>query len=218
MINKLERYRQNEERRNVIQAGKAIFEQVKGKWKALYFKNNFPLTVELGCGRGEYSVGLARLFPDRNFIGVDIKGARIWKGSKIADEENLENVAFLRIHILEIENFFEEGEVDEIWITFPDPRPKKGDAKLRLTHPRFLDMYRKILRKGGKVHLKTDNDGFFDYAMEVVQERKDVEILAHTHDLYHSELNALHHGLKTRYEEMFTEEGHSIKYLQFQFS
>jgi len=218
MINKLERYRQNEERRNVIQKGKPIFEKVKGKWQELYFKNEKPLTIELGCGRGEYSVGLARLFPERNFIGIDIKGARIWKGSKIADEENLENVAFLRIHILEIENFFEEGEVDEIWITFPDPRPKKGDAKKRLTHSRFLDMYRKILRKGGKVHLKTDNDGLFDYAMEVVQARKDIEILAHTHDLYHSELNALHHGLKTRYEEMFTEEGHSIKYLQFQFA
>ena len=217
MINKQERFRQNAERRNVIEPGKPIFEQIKGKWHILYFHNQHPITVELGCGRGEYTVGLARSFPERNFVGVDIKGARIWKGSKIADEENIENVAFLRVHILEIECFFEAAEVDEIWITFPDPRPKKGDAKRRLTHPRFLDLYKKIVRKGGKVHLKTDNQLLFEYTLEVLQQRDDVYELIYTFDLYYSDLLPLHHGLQTRYEQLFIEEGKTIKYLQFVF-
>jgi tRNA (guanine-N7-)-methyltransferase len=217
MINKQERFRQNAERRNVIEPGKPIFEIIKGKWHPLYFHNQHPVTVELGCGRGEYTVGLARLFPDRNFVGVDLKGARIWKGSKIATEENMENVAFLRVHILEIEYFFETAEVDEIWITFPDPRPKKGDVKRRLTHPRFLELYRKIVRKGGKVHLKTDNQLLFEYSLEVLQQRDDVQELIYTFDLYQSDLLPLHLGLQTRYEQQFIEEGKTIKYLQFVF-
>lgn len=217
MKSKLERFRQNAERRNVIEPGKPIFEQIKGKWHALYFHNDHPITVELGCGRGEYTVGLARLFPERNFVGVDIKGARIWKGSSIADAENLENTAFLRTHILEIENYFGASEVAEIWITFPDPRPKKSDAKRRLTHPRFLDLYKKIVKAGGKVHLKTDNQLLFEYSLEVLQKREDVHELIHTSDLYHSGLLSLHHGLQTRYEHMFVAEGKSIKYLQFVF-
>lgn len=217
MINKLERFRQNEESKNVIQPGKPVFEQIKGNWHTLYFQNQNPVTVELGCGRGEYSVGLARLFPDRNFIGVDIKGARIWKGSKIAEEENLENVAFLRVNILEIANFFAVGEVDELWVTFPDPRPRKGDAKRRLTNPRFLDLYKMIVKQGGKFHLKTDNQFLFDYSLEVLQQREDIDELVYTHDLYQSDLLPLHHGLQTRFEQRFKEEGKSIKYLQFVF-
>lgn len=217
MISKQERFRQNAERRNVIEPGKPIFEQIKGKWHTLYFHNSHPITVELGCGRGEYTVGLARLFPERNFVGVDIKGARIWKGSKIAEEENMKNVAFLRVHILEIEYFFEAAEVDELWITFPDPRPKKGDVKRRLTHPRFLELYKKIVRKGGKVHLKTDNQLLFEYTLEVLQQRDDVHELIYTFDLYQSDLLPLHHGLQTRYEHLFIEEGKTIKYLQFVF-
>jgi tRNA (guanine-N7-)-methyltransferase len=217
MKSKLERFRENTERRNVIEPGKAIFDQIKGKWQALYFENAQPITVEMGCGRGEYTVGLGRLFPERNFVGVDVKGSRIWKGSSIADAENLLNVAFLRIRILDIGQYFDEGEVDEIWITFPDPRPKKSDIKRRLTSPRFLELYKKVLKKGGKVHLKTDNQALFEYSLEVLQEREDVEGLIHTFDLYQSELLPLHHGLQTRYEQMFVAEGKTIKYLQFVF-
>ena len=217
MKSKLERFRQNTERRNVIEPGKPIFEQIKGKWQEMYFKNGHPITVEMGCGRGEYTVGLARLFPERNFVGVDVKGSRIWKGSSIADAEGLDNVAFLRIRILDIDKYFAEGEADEIWITFPDPRPKDRDVKRRLTSPRFLDLYKKVLRKGGKVHLKTDNQALFEYSHEVLAARNDVTDLRTTFDLYQSDLLPLHHGLQTRYEQMFVAEGKTIKYLQFVF-
>jgi tRNA (guanine-N7-)-methyltransferase len=217
MKSKLERFRQNTERRNVIEPGKPVFELIKGKWQMMHFENSHPITVEMGCGRGEYTVGLGRLFPERNFVGVDVKGSRIWKGSSIADAEGLLNVAFLRIRILDIDKYFEEGEVDEIWITFPDPRPKLRDVKRRLTSPRFLDLYKKVLKKGGKVHLKTDNHELFEYSLEVLREREDIDGLLHTFDLYQSDLLPLHHGLQTRYEQMFVAEGKTIKYLQFVF-
>src|SRR6187549_4009326 len=145
MKRKQERFRIIEERDNVIERSKDVFEAIKGNWRSTYFKNDNPITVELACGRGEYTIGLAKLFPERNFIGVDIKGERIWKGSTLAEEQNLTNAAFLRTQILLIENFFEVGEVDEIWITFPDPRPRKRDIKRRLTNPRFIDMFKKLL-------------------------------------------------------------------------
>ena len=143
---------------------------LRGKWGAVHFANNNPITLELACGRGEYTLGLSQAFPDRNFIGVDIKGARIWKGAKQALEQDLTNACFLRTRIEAIDHFFAPSEIDEIWITFPDPFPREGQKNRRLVAPVFLDLYRKILRPGGTVHLKTDNTGLFMYALEVIAE------------------------------------------------
>jgi tRNA (guanine-N7-)-methyltransferase len=160
---KQERFKIIEERENVVERSKELYTSIKGKWHERYFNNNNPITLELACGRGEYTVGLATLFPGRNYIGVDIKGERIWKGSTWAVEQSLKNVAFLRTQILLIENFFEENEADEIWITFPDPRPRKRDIKRRLTSPRYLEMYKKLLKPGGYIRLKTDNTSLYTY-------------------------------------------------------
>ena len=141
---KLVRFKENELNPNVVQAGKAIFEEIKGNWNEKQFKNPNPLVVELACGRGEFTVGLARVFPNQNFIGVDIKGSRIWKGSSTATAEGIENVAFLRTQIQQLDQFFSEEEISELWITFPDPFPRDGDEKRRLTSPKFLDMYKCI--------------------------------------------------------------------------
>jgi tRNA (guanine-N7-)-methyltransferase len=141
---KLERFRSNTESANVIESGKEIYTNIKGKWRA-FFGNANELVLEVGCGRGEYTTGLAALYPHKNFIGTDIKGSRIWKGSTVANQSNMNHVAFLRTMIQNLEDFFEEGELDEIWITFPDPRPKDTEIRLRLTNERFLTMYKKIL-------------------------------------------------------------------------
>ncbi|MBS1949757.1 MAG: tRNA (guanine(46)-N(7))-methyltransferase [Cytophagales bacterium] len=217
MKSKLKRFEINAGRENVIEPGKEIYFQVKGKWKELYFKNTNALTVELACGRGEYSVGLARKFPNQNFVGVDIKGDRLWKGSTWAFEEGLKNVGFLRTQILTIESFFDESEVDEIWLTFPDPRPRKRDIKRRLTSPRFLDLFKNILKPEGWFRFKTDNTGLFDYTLEELNQRRDIRELKFTHDLYQSSLQAECFDIKTRYEEMFSAEGEKIKYLRFKF-
>ena len=152
---KQERFRIIEERNNVIEPTKPLYQTIKGKWRTDYFKNEAPITLELACGRGEYTIGLAKIFSEKNFIGVDIKGERIWKGSTSAVEENLSNVAFLRTQILLIENFFQAGEVDEIWLTFPDPRPRKRDIKRRLTSPRFIELYKKTC-EDGELHSSQD--------------------------------------------------------------
>ena len=217
MKRKLERFKIISERENVIQPGKDIFTQIKGKWNEIYFKNSNPITLELACGRGEYTIGLARLFPDCNFIGVDIKGDRIWKGSTQALEDNLNNAGFLRSHVLMLENFFEPGEVNEIWITFPDPRPRKKDIKRRLTSGRYLEIYKSLLRPPGKIRLKTDNTGLFEYSLSEIQNRKDVTGIEFTRDLYASELRPECYDIKTRYEEMFAGQGEKIKYLRFRF-
>jgi len=217
MKRKQERFRIIEERSNVLEPTKEIYTKIKGRWQADYFKNSNPLTLELACGRGEYTVGLASLFPDRNYIGVDIKGERIWKGSTVAVENNLTNVAFLRTQILTIENFFDAGEVDEVWITFPDPRPRKRDIKRRLTNPRFLEMYKKLVRPGGFIRLKTDNTNLFNYSLEEFQLRNDIIDLAFTHDVYASDLRPECFDIKTRYEEAFASKGETIKYLRFRF-
>lgn len=217
MKRKLERFKIIEERSNVIERSKDLYETIKGKWRSEYFNNDHPITLELACGRGEYSVNLARTFPGKNFIGIDIKGERIWKGSTLAVEQNLTNVAFLRTPILLIENFFAAGEVDEIWITFPDPRPRKRDIKRRLTSPRFLDAYKRLVKPGSYIRLKTDNTPLFEYTLEVVQERSDVHDLRWTMDLYNDELRPECFDIKTRYEEHFTALGERIKYLRFHF-
>src|SRR5690606_37442288 len=188
-----------------------------GKWGSDHFKNDPPITVELACGRGEYSVGLGGLFPQRNYIGVDVKGERIWKGSTWAIEKGLPNVAFLRTQILSIENFFDPDEIDEIWMTFPDPRPRKRDIKRRLTSPRFLDMYKRLLRPHGYFRLKTDNTVLFEYTLEELQLRTDITDFAFTTDLYSSELRPECFDIHTRYEEEFAAKGEKIKYLRFRF-
>lgn len=218
MKGKLERFRVVAERDNVLQTGKELYFQIKGRWNELYFKNNNPITVELACGRGEYSVNLAALFPNRNFIGVDVKGDRLWKGSTWALERGLSNVAFLRADILGLATFFAPSEIDEIWITFPDPRPRKRDVKRRLTNSRYLDIYKSLIKTGGQVRFKTDNTALFDYTLVVLSQRIDIEELAFTHDLYNSSLRAECFDIKTRYEEMFTAEGELIKYLRFRFN
>jgi len=215
--NKLQRFKENGENRNVVQEGKEIFEKIKGQWNKLQFGNEHPIVVELACGRGEFSVGLARQFPGKNFIGVDIKGSRIWKGSTIAMAEQLHNVAFLRTQIQILDKFFEENEISELWITFPDPFPRDGDEKRRLTSPRFLEMYKPLIKKDGVVHFKTDNTGLFDYTLDLVKQREDCKIILYTHDFYASPWKDEHHGIQTKYEKLFSEKGEKIKYLKFQF-
>ena len=217
MKKKLERFKIIEERNNVIEPTKPYYFGMKGNWRKEHFKNENPLTVELACGRGEYSVGLGEIFPARNFIGVDVKGERIWKGSTRALEKSLSNVAFLRTQILLLENFFEEGEIDEIWMTFPDPRPRKRDIKRRLTSPRFLAMFKRLLKPGGFLRLKTDNTALFDYTLEELQMRDDISELEFTRDLYGSVLRPECFDIRTRYEEEFASKGERIKYLRFRF-
>ncbi len=214
---KLVRFAQNEANPNVIQAGKPIFETIKGNWHEIQFQNHQPLVVELACGRGEFTVGLGRAYRNQNFVGVDIKGSRIWKGSSIATAEGLTNVAFLRTQIQNLEEFFGIGEISELWITFPDPFPRDGDEKRRLTSPRFLDMYKPMIKANGLIHFKTDNTGLFDYTLELIKTREDIEVIAYTHDFYQSEMRDDHHGIKTRYEKIFSDKGEKIKYLKFCF-
>lgn len=217
MKSKLKRFEIIGTRDNVIEPGKEIFHTIRGQWGERQFKNQKPITLELACGRGEYSVGLARHFPERNFIGIDKKGDRLWKGSTWAVEEELNNVAFLRTQILYLESFFEPQEVDEIWLTFPDPRPRKRDAKRRLTNGRFLDLYKAIMKSGGYFRFKTDNTDLFNYTLEELSFRNDIADYQHTHDLYQSDLRAECFDIKTKYEEMFALKGERIKYLRFKF-
>ena len=217
MKNKLQRFKIISERDNVVEPGKELFTKIKGHWNGIYFQNANPVTIELACGRGEYSVALAKLFPNRNYVGVDIKGDRIWKGSTLALEQNLSNIGFLRTNILNLDFFFAPGEVDEIWLTFPDPRPKKRDVKRRLTNPRFVELYKQVLGSEGYIRFKTDNTELFEYTLEELQLRSDIRDLAFTDDVYQSSLRGECFDIKTRYEEMFASRGERIKYLRFRF-
>ncbi len=210
------RFKEIEENFNVIQEGKPLFESIKGGWNDVFFKNNYPIVLELGCGKGEYTVGLAKLFPDKNFIGIDIKGDRIAVGSNQAIEQALNNVAFLRAKIHDIEDFFQENEVSEIWITFPDPHALQSGIRRRMTNKRFLESYKKILETDGILHLKTDNEPFFDYSLGALK-AFGVNNLVFTKDLYHSDLNIRHYGIKTKFETMFTAKGFNINYLSCHF-
>lgn len=217
MKSKLKRFEIIAGRENVIEPGKDIFQTIKGKWNSDYFKRERPITLELACGRGEYTVGMARLFSERNFIGVDKKGDRLWKGSTWAVEDQLANVAFLRTEILFIESFFEAGEVDEIWLTFPDPRPRIRDIKRRLSSSRYIDMYKKLLQPEGYFRFKTDNTDLFNFTLEELGYRNDLIDFEYTHDLYASSLRPECYDIKTKYEEMFAAKGEKIKYLRFKF-
>ena len=214
---KLKRFAETATFRNFIQPTNyyhAGDHALKGKWGSNYFKNNHPITLELGCGKGEYTVGLATRYVENNYIGVDIKGARMWKGAKTALENDINNVGFLRIPIGQINQFFDKDEVSGIWITFPDPQPQKPRTNKRLTSPPFLERYSKFLKKDSLIHLKTDNVPLFDYTLEVIAQRGH-KLLYHTHDLYNTELDNEAKHIQTYYEGMFLEKKQPICYLNF---
>lgn len=189
---------------------------LRGKWAAQHFQNDHPITLELACGRGEYSIGLANMYPERNFIGVDVKGARIWKGAKMALNAGLPNVAFLRTRIERIAYFFAPEEVSEIWITFPDPFLRNSKANRRLTAPLFLNEYRKILQKGGLVHLKTDESNLYEFTLETLEADSTAEIIYYDADIYAKSLPFPELNLKTHYERMHLADQKTIKYTRFQ--
>ncbi|MGB1103834.1 MAG: tRNA (guanosine(46)-N7)-methyltransferase TrmB [Crocinitomicaceae bacterium] len=191
---------------------------LKGNWHKGYFKNENPLVVELGCGKGEYTVGLGKRYPNKNYIGIDIKGARIWEGANTVREEGLKNIGWVRTRIEFVDSFFAKDEVDEIWLTFSDPQPNK--PRKRLSSKLFLDRYRKFLKPGGIVHLKTDNDLLYASTLQEVEEVGGT-IDAYTWDLYGELSENLDPetqdilSIKTHYEKLFSEKGYKIKYCKF---
>lgn len=216
---KLRKFKENETFRHVIQPTReevmAGFEW-KGKW-AEFFGNDHPIVLELGCGKGEYSVNLGKAFPHKNFIGIDVKGARIWRGAKTVQEDNMSNVVFLRSQIELIEGLFAENEISEIWITFPDPQIKYKRAKHRLTHPIFLRRYFKLLNAEGIIHLKTDSEFLHGYTHGVVQ-MEGHEVLFANHNVYKAHTVTVPSyvtEIKTFYEAIFLKEDKAITYLQF---
>ncbi|QJX48617.1 tRNA (guanosine(46)-N7)-methyltransferase TrmB [Hymenobacter taeanensis] len=216
---KLKRFADNAGRHDIVEPGKDNYQQLGGRWHEQFFQNQNPITLEVGCGKGEYTVGLAERYPERNFLGLDIKGDRIWRGSRRAEALGLSNVGFVRTRAHDLLTHFAAGELHEIWITFPDPRPRDRDIKRRLTSPRFLSLYQQLLRPGGLVHLKTDNESLFDYSLETVQQRPGATILAYTKDLYATpELLPHAEDIVTNFESKYRAQGVPIKYLQFQLS
>jgi len=180
-------------------------------WGRDFFFNNNPIVLELGCGKGEYTVGLAEKYPDKNFIGIDFKGARLWRGAKTVKEKELQNVAFIRTQVDHITRFFGPGEVSEIWITFPDPQP--GKERKRLTAPVFLDRYRPLLGENGIIHLKTDDQEFYEYTLKNINNRH--TLLYSTNDLYHSGFSEDVVTIRTYYEMMWLQIGKKICYIKF---
>jgi len=188
-------------------------ENIAGKWKE-HFGNNHPIVLELACGKGEYAIGLARLFSEKNFIGVDIKGNRIWVGAKYALDNNLKNVAFLRTQIQMITAYFEEGEADEIWITFPDPQLRTSKSTKRLTHPRYLRLYNKILKQNGKIHLKTDSPDLYNFTKTVIG-LYNLALIFDADDIYKQETVSLELNIKTHYEALDIARSKKIFYVCF---
>lgn len=213
---KLQRFAENLTFPNLFQVSFDQLEKegfpLRGRWHEHYGNDN-PITLELGCGKGDYTVALARIHPERNYIGVDIKGARLWRGAKTAVEEQMGNVAFIRTHIELIDRFFDAGEVNEIWITFCDPQPKKPNK--RLTAPRFLDTYARFLAPHSVMHLKTDSQELYDYTLNEVLPQRDVEVLVSTNDLYNTAYEGEAKLTQTFYERMFLEQGMPITYIQW---
>ena len=214
--NKLKRFNENETFKNVIQPTR---EEVinnfslKGKWHS-FFKNKNPIVLELGCGKGEYTIALARKNPNKNYIGIDIKGARFWRGAKTAIEEGIQNVAFVRTQIELVDFIFAENEVAEIWITFPDPQIKFKRTKHRLTNPAFLDRYQTVLKPDGKVHLKTDSEFLFGYTLGIISQIGKIEY-AH-HNIYNnSDAPEVATAVQTFYENQFLKENKVITYMKF---
>lgn len=218
--NKLKRFRENETFSNVYQPGRDEVMSgnfaLKGNWNKEVFKNDNPIVLELGCGKGEYSVELARRYPNINFIGVDIKGSRFWRGAKTAIEENLPNVAFLRTQIELIENCFAKHEVDEIWITFPDPQIKYKRTKHRLTNEEFLARYKNILKEEGIINLKTDSEFMHGYTLGLLQGAGH-KVLYANHNVYRNEgAPEMVTGIQTFYESQYLEQNKPITYIKFQ--
>lgn len=193
---------------------------LKGKWQQDYFRNSNPVIIELGCGKGEYTVGLAGLYPDKNFIGLDKKGARMWRGAKTTAENNIPNIAFVRVQIESIDAVFAHGEVDEIWITFPEPHPNSPRTKKRFTSPQFINRYRQILKEGGVIHLKTDSDLVYTYTLDVIRAGGH-HLIYSSDDLYAEEISDVTRdvvAVQTFYEQMWLAQGMKIKYLCFRIS
>jgi tRNA (guanine-N7-)-methyltransferase len=211
---KLRRFAEVDTFSNVLQLDEG--KPFNGQWSKGFFKNDNPVVLELACGKGEYAVNLARLFPGKNFIGIDYKGNRIWRGAKTALEDGVNNVAFLRIQIETILDYFAPGELDEIWITFPDPQPQLSREKKRLTSPRFLEKYKLLLKPGGSVNLKTDNDDLHAYTSEKINELS-LNLHIKTKDLYHSEFADEVLSIKTYYEKKYLKDNKNINYLKFSF-
>ncbi len=210
---KLNRFNQNQLAPNVIERGKTGYVTLRGRWNQDYFEKDQPITVELGCGKGEYTVGLAMQYPNRNFIGVDIKGDRIARGSQLALAAGLSNVAFLRTDVRYLDEFFTADELAELWITFPDPQLRDRREKHRLTHPDFLGMYARFLQPSGLLHLKTDNAPFYAYTLGTLS-TANFRLTQATTDLYASPLNEIHQNIRTTYEAIFFAKGFTIHYLQ----
>lgn len=223
--NKLKRFADIAEFHNVIEPEQKLplnnSHYLQGKWASNHFCNGNPIVLELGCGKGEYTVALAQKFPQKNFIGTDIKGARIWVGAKKALATKIENAAFLRTRIEFIEHYFSNSEVSEIWITFPDPQLKKGREKKRLTHPFFLEKYRNLIHPNGIIHLKTDSLPLHEFTLETIA-KKNHKLLFHTQDIYKEGIELMGEEekeiieVKTYYEQKFLEQGLPITYLKFQ--
>jgi len=217
--NKLRRFRENETFENVIQPSREELEKdefnLKGNWNKEFFKNDNPIVLELGCGKGEYTIGLSKQDSTKNFIGIDIKGARFWRGAKTAIEEDLQNVAFLRTQIELIDRIFAEDEVDEIWITFPDPQIKYKRTKHRLTNAEFLKKYKHILKAEGLVNLKTDSEFMHGYTLGLLHGAGHEILYAH-HDIYKNEYSPKAvREIQTFYEKQYLEQGKPITYIQF---
>lgn len=219
--NKLERFAENATFPNFFQPSQVEVIgndfALKGKWSSDFFKNNHPIVLELACGRGEYTLGLAAKYLNKNFIGIDRKGARMWKGCKESIRLQLANVAFLRTQIGLIKHFFAENEVDEIWLTFPDPHPGRSKTNKRLTSSLFLDFYKHILKPNGIIHLKTDSELLYEYTLEVI-ENLHYEVIEKNADIYASDCIDEDVSIQTYYETLWREAGTSIKYIRFGFS
>ena len=215
--NKLNRFAENATFDNMFELNyEEIIDgfELKGNWKNKFFKNQNDLIIELGCGKGEYTTGLAQISPNKNFIGIDIKGARIWRGLVTTAEKKLNNVAFIRSKINLIEFFFGKNEVSEIWITFPDPHPSRIKEKRRLTSPQFIERYYNVLKPDGVIHLKTDNIIFFEYTLDVIKECGH-ELLYSTYDVYGEKNDEALTQIQTFYEKKWIKLGTKIKYLRF---
>ena len=220
--NKLKRFIENESFDNVIQPLRDDLIKFnfnfRGKWKKKVFKNSNPIVLELGCGKGEYTVNLAKLNPNKNYIGIDIKGARFWRGAKTATEEKLENVIFLRTQIELLDFIFEKNEIDEIWLTFPDPQIKFQRRKHRLTNTKFLSIYKNILNDSGIIHLKTDSEFLHGYTLGKLEEMS-INPIVSNHDIYkNSNAPVEATQIQTHYEKIYLNEGKKITYLNFKFN
>jgi tRNA (guanine-N7-)-methyltransferase len=218
MRKKLIRFEENKNRDFIVEPGKKSFDHVKGAWNEIIFDKSQPIVLEAGCGEGDYTVELAKRFPRKNFIGTDIKGHRIWYGGEAVEKEGLKNAAFLRTRIELLEDHFAPRELSEIWITFPGPRPKRSEENRRLTNQKFLDIYKRLLKRRGVVHLKTDSELVYLYTKDQLRNRRDAKILADSRDVHNdANLQPELHEITTKFERKFLKEGCKIYYLSWKY-